>query len=299
MNRIWALSALYAAGCSTNQRYLGPSDFDYPPVAYDARIAYGDDSLQHGDLRLPKGAGPYPVAVVIHGGCWRAWQTYRNIERLAETLTEAGWATWNLEYRTVDRPAGGWPGTFLDVGAGTDYLREVAKLYPLDLTRVVTVGHSAGGHLALWVAGRPRVPSGVLHSDDPLHIAGAIGLGGIADLRSFHELVQDPCGDGVTLVTGGTPATTPDRYSQGSPGELLPIGVPQLLIHGADDHNVPLPHVQAYADRCSAFSGRLSLRQASETAATVAAHRRVSRSRVTSPRRDHADAYRGTVHRAG
>ena len=249
MNRVWVPFAACVAGCSTSGQYLKPYDFEYPPIAYDARIAYGTDSLQHGDLRLPEGPGPHPVAVVIHGGCWRAWHTYRHVERLARTLTDAGWATWNLEYRSVDRPGGGWPGTFFDVGTGTDYLREVAKRYPLDLTRAIAIGHSAGGHLALWVAGRERVPSGgVLHSDDPLALAGAISLGGIADLWSFHEQVRDACGDGVSLLIGGTPETTPNRYSQGSPAELLPIGVPQLLVHGVDDRNVPLSHVQGYVD---------------------------------------------------
>jgi acetyl esterase/lipase len=187
--------------------------------------------------------------VIVHGGCWRAWHTYRDIEELAQWLTDAGWATWNLEYRTVDRPGGGWPGTFLDVGAGTDYLREVAKHVPLDLTRVVAIGHSAGGHLALWVAGRHRVPPGtVLYSQAPLPVAGVVSLAGIPDLRLYHELMNDACGEGVRLLIGGLPETTPDRYSQASPAELLRLSVPQLLIHGVDDRNVPLRHAQAYAE---------------------------------------------------
>jgi hypothetical protein len=130
---------LCATACSASRQYLGPNDFEHPPIPYDARIAYGPDSLQHGDLRLPQGPGPYPVAIVIHGGCWRAWHTHRHVERLAQTLTQAGWATWNLEYRAVDQPGGGWPGTLLDVGAGADHLREAAKRFPLDLNRVNTL----------------------------------------------------------------------------------------------------------------------------------------------------------------
>jgi acetyl esterase/lipase len=241
--------AVLLASCAAPRQYLRPGDFEHAPIPYNARFAYGPDTLQHADLRLPTGPGPYPVAVIVHGGCWRAWHSSRHMEEVAQWLTQAGWATWNLEYRTVDRPGGGWPGTLLDVGAGTDYLREVAKRVPLDLTRVVAIGHSAGGHLALWLAARHRVPVGTtLYSRDPLPMAGVVSLAGIPDLRRYHELMHDACGEGVGLLIGGLPESAPARYAQASPAELLPLGVPQLLLHGVDDRNVPLHHAQAYAD---------------------------------------------------
>jgi acetyl esterase/lipase len=175
---------------------------------------------------------------------------YRHMEAVAQWLTDKGWATWNVEYRTVDRPGGGWPGTFLDVGAATDYLREVAAKFPIDLTRVVAVGHSAGGHLALWLAARPRIPSGTqLYRRDARRLAGAVSLAGIPDLRRYYEGQKDACGEGVRLVVGGPPDNASNRYHQASPAELLPLRVPQLLIHGQADKNVPLVNAQAYARR--------------------------------------------------
>lgn len=119
------------------------------------------------------------MAVVVHGGCWLSIANNDYIDRVAERLTQAGWATWNLEFRRIDEPGGAWPGIFRDVAAGTDHLRSVAKDRPLDLDRVVTVGHSSGGHLALWLASRHRIPAGAeLHDDDPLPIQGVVALGG-------------------------------------------------------------------------------------------------------------------------
>lgn len=241
--------ALLASGCSAGRQYLGPDDFDHPGIPYTARIPYGPDSLQHGDLRLPEGPGPHPVAIIIHGGCWRNWHTHHHMEPVAKVITDAGWATWNLEYRAVDRPGGGWPGTLQDVGAGADHLREVAKRFPLDLTSVVTIGHSAGGHLALWLAGRHRISAGAtLWVNEPLPIAGAVGLGSIADLRTYRDSVGGGCDAGIPLLVGDTPRNAPERYSQASPGDLLPIAVPQLLLHGIDDRNVPLSHTRGYTE---------------------------------------------------
>src|SRR5262245_16696255 len=146
-------------------RFIGPQQVDaLPSIPADQRIRYGSQPEQFGDLRMPKGVSArVPVAVVLHGGCWKARHgelvaDVRNTAPVASALTELGIATWNLEYRRIDNPGGGWPGTFEDVAAGVDRLRMVAASFPLDLTRVIIVGHSAGGHLGTWVAARRRFP---------------------------------------------------------------------------------------------------------------------------------------------
>src|SRR5215475_9605461 len=129
----------------------------------DDRISYGPNEFQFGELRLPKGAkgnGPYPVAIVIHGGCWMAEYGLSYMGHLSAGLTEAGVATWSVEYRRVGNSGGGWPGTFEDVSRAADHLRKISKQYNLDIDRVIAVGHSAGGHLALWLAARKSLPKG-------------------------------------------------------------------------------------------------------------------------------------------
>ena len=121
------------------------------------KFSYGEDPLQFGELYLPAGDGPFPVVVLIHGGCWLAEFDQAHLRSLAVAARDSGFAVWNVEYRRVGNPGGGWPGTFLDVAAGTDYLRELARQHPLDLEQVVPVGHSAGGHLALWLAMRSQL----------------------------------------------------------------------------------------------------------------------------------------------
>src|ERR1700730_14891444 len=131
-----------------------PSDdiLTLPPPPADARLSYGTDPNQFGDLRLPKTKGPFPVVINIHGGFWRANQSYSHAGHLCAALTAKGLATWNIEYRRVGNPGGGWPGTFEDVRAGYRYISQIAQRYKLDSTKVVVMGHSAGGQLALCLA---------------------------------------------------------------------------------------------------------------------------------------------------
>lgn len=224
----------------------------WEPRPFDARIAYGADALQYGELRLPEGPGPHPVAVIVHGGCWLSIADNDYMDPVAEALTAAGWATWNLEFRTLDQPGGAWPGIFRDVAAGTDHLREVARTHPLDLERVVTVGHSSGGHLALWLSARHRIPEGAeLHDADPLPIRGVVSLAGVADLAQYHGMQVPACGDAPSRLLGGaSPAESP-RNAEASPAELLPTGVPHLLLTGVDDHAVPPAHGEVYARRAT------------------------------------------------
>jgi len=194
----------------------------------DHRIAYGSLPQQFGDLRLPKGAGPFPVVIVIHGGCWLAEYDLEHIGRFSEALTAAGAATWSIEYRRIGNPGGGAPGTFDDVSAAAAYLQTLAKQYPLDLKHVTAVGHSAGGQLALWLASSPAVK-----------LRGVVSLAGVVDLRAAAE--QNVCGDAVPRLLG--PSADYHRYS---PMETLPVKVPVRLIHGARDRIVPLEMVRRY-----------------------------------------------------
>lgn len=218
------------------------------PREPDFRISYGEDALQFGGLRLPGGPGPYPVAVLIHGGCWLSFASLEYMDRFAEALTAEGIATWNLEYRRVDNPGGGWPNTFLDVGQGIDHLRVLEEPHNLDLERVVVVGHSSGGHLALWVAGRPRVPRGALQVSKPLPVIGAVCLAGPGDLAAFRPLDNDVCGgDVIDDLMGGSPEEVPENYRAGSPVRLLPLGVSQEILVGEFDQAVPATLLSKYA----------------------------------------------------
>lgn len=242
-------SGALAAATAAAQR-LGPRDVDrLPSRPADARINYAaNDPLEFGDLRIPKGRGPFPIAIVIHGGCWSAFATLQNTAAFADALRDAGVATWNVEYRRLDNPGGGWPGTFADVAAAADYVVTLAKQHDLDLSRAVVVGHSAGAHLALWLAARPRLPSSSpLYGKTPLRVRAAVALGGPGDLRDFTTYARDICGAPVIeQLLGGTPGAVPDRYAQASPVELLPFGTRQILIVGSDDGVMPQRARDAY-----------------------------------------------------
>ncbi|MCR8644499.1 alpha/beta fold hydrolase [Paenibacillus sp. N1-5-1-14] len=212
------------------------------------RIPYGDDENQFGDLRLPEGEGPFPVAIVIHGGFWRAKFNLDHINPLADALTAQGVATWTIEYRRVGHEGGAWPGTFIDSALATNYVRTLADTYPIDLNRVVTIGHSAGGHLAVWLAGRNNLPTdSVLRTSDlSLTLKGVVSLAGVSDLALMHDVHQiretiNGFHDNPTYdLLNGTPIERPDRYNEGSPIKLLPCGVRLCVIHGSLDINVPI-----------------------------------------------------------
>jgi acetyl esterase/lipase len=214
-----------------------------PPA--DHVIAYGSGPQQVAELRLPKGDGPHGVVIVVHGGCWQAPWAMDHVRAIAAALTVEGWASWSLEYRRLGDPGGGWPGTFEDVARGADHLRAVATAHRLDLSRVVALGHSAGGHLALWLAGRPRLAAdSPLRGAAPLSLRGVVSLAGVTDLRAGAE--AQVCGDAIPGLLGGPPAVRADRVRQASPIELLPLGVPQRLVCGALDTLVPNDLSQRY-----------------------------------------------------
>ncbi|MGB6976971.1 MAG: alpha/beta hydrolase [Gammaproteobacteria bacterium] len=216
----------------------------------DYRLPYGNDSLQFGDLRLPTHTkSPYPVAIIIHGGCWvSGFANIQNTAALADALRDMGIATWNIEYRREDNKGGGWPGTFEDVAHSADFLRKIARKYSLDLNRVIVIGHSAGGHLALWLAARHQLPTtSQLYTQQPLTLRGVIVLGGIPDLKAFRKQGEDVCGSDVVGKLLGSSANQVDKhYKEASPNELLPLGIPQILIYGTEDKSVPLLFGHSY-----------------------------------------------------
>jgi len=220
-----------------------------PAPAEGLRIAYGTDSLQHGILRVPEGKGPFPVVVVVHGGCWLSDYNREYMSHLSAALTEAGYATWNLEFRRIGDIGGGWPGTFLDVAKGTDFIKQLAKDYPIDKKKVVVIGHSAGGHLALWLAARENLSrKSFLYEKRPLELTGVVSLAGITDLEKY-AMEEGSCNAAVPKLMGGMPADVPDRYAQASPARLLPVRVPQILIQGELDPIVPVEQATRYVAR--------------------------------------------------
>ncbi len=213
--------------------------------AADHRIAYGKDEFQFGELRLPKTAGPHPVAIVIHGGCWMSQYGLGYMGHVSAALAEAGIATWNIEYRRVGNAGGGWPGSFEDAARAAEYLREIAGKYSLDLNRVTAVGHSAGGHLALLLAARHRFPkNSPLYSANPLSLRGIVSLAGITDLRKTGTA----CDREVIQFAGGEAQQKAAIYDQASPVQLLPLGVKQKIIQGGADNIIPMAMATEYAE---------------------------------------------------
>jgi acetyl esterase/lipase len=227
----------------SSRRLLTVDDYmRLPPVPADRRRSYGADPAQFGDLYLPSQPGPHPVVIMLHGGCWRAEYGLAPLGQLCTALAGAGLAVWNVEYRRLGN-GGGWPTTFIDVAAGADALRDIAADTGLDLSRVVAVGHSAGGHLALWLAGRRRIPSGsALFAADPLALRGVVSLAGVPDL--VEAVKRNICDGACQELVGGQPEVVPERYQDASPLALSPLGIPQWHVIGLDDQSVPADYVQ-------------------------------------------------------
>jgi len=244
--------AFVALICSAAPAFAQPLDPDslskmpVPPATHTE--PYGSDPLEYGELRVPKGVGPFPLVVIIHGGCWTSgFATLSYLRPLAADLEAKGVATWNVEYRQLGDAGGGWPGTFQDWAAATDHVRALAKAYPLDLSRVVVIGHSAGAHAALWLAARPRIPiQSPIAVDHPLKIASVVAIDGPGDLKAFIGPDQKICGGPVIAnLMGGLPDQVPDRYAQGNPIQLLPSHVSSAVVSSVV---LPLKEAEAYRD---------------------------------------------------
>jgi acetyl esterase/lipase len=252
MIRFFVLMIFWISSFAQDQvKLMTPQQFQaIPTKPADQRIAYGSGLDQFGELRLPGSSGPHPVVILIHGGCWRAdFSNLHELGPIAEALRDQGIATWNLEYRRLGQAGGGWPGTYLDIGRGVDQLRTIAAKNGLDLSRVIVLGHSAGGHLAMWVASRQKVPEGsTIHSANPLAVRGVIDLAGTPDMTAFFPLQRSNCGGRpvVEEMLGGTPADVPQRYAVVSAISMLPLGVMQTLVWGERDEVVPISIGQTY-----------------------------------------------------
>lgn len=205
-----------------------------PPPAPDIRLFYGDDPNQFVDVRLPAGPGPHPIVFFIHGGYWRAKYGLTYAGHLCGALKKAGIATWNVEYRRVGNPGGGWPGTMEDIRGAYRLLQKQEKDSPLDLKRLCVAGHSAGGHLAVCLA-----------SLEP-SIRRVLSLAGVLDLHRAWELHLS--NDAVVEFLGGTPAEVPERYREASPAERAVPAI-QKVVHGMADDDVPYEIGQRYAGR--------------------------------------------------
>ncbi|WP_422758512.1 alpha/beta hydrolase [Paenarthrobacter sp. C1] len=209
-----------------------------PNTPPDVRIMYDANPLTFGDLRLPEASVTgerHPLVVLIHGGAWESSYTSGYMEPLAELFALAGVATWNLEFRRVNNPGGGYPGSFRDVATGIDYVTRLAKDYPLDLERVVLLGHSSGGHMATWAAGRRNIPQdSELFVQGPLVPCGVVDLAGVVDLEAAFQAGRE---DVRHILDAADGEAIRDKALVASSIRLLPTGVPQTLIVGSKDNS--------------------------------------------------------------
>ncbi len=223
-----------------------------------ARHQYGADPSQYGELYLPSGPRMPGTVVVIHGGFWRSRYAADLGAPLAADLAARGWAAWNLEYRRVGN-GGGWPATFADVATGIDLLADLTErsgntgMAGLDLDRVVAIGHSAGGHLATWAAGRPGLPEqpgGAAGATPEVRLTGVLAQAAVLDLpRAAADRLG---GAAVSALLGGLPHEVPERYRLADPRRRLPLDVPVRCLHSRDDGVVPFDQSTGYVSAAQA-----------------------------------------------
>ena len=219
-------------------------------LARPRTFSYGSRPSQTADLHLPSGPGPFPVAVVIHGGYWQAQWSKLVTRPVSLDLAGRGWAAWNIEYRRLGPDGGGWPATFDDVARGIDHLAELN--HPnLDLGKVVAVGHSAGGQLALWAGARKRFAPGEPGAGPVVEVRRVIALAAVTHLRH--------AGRTASVLVGGTPHQVPHRWALADPMAQIPLDVPVLLVHPQDDSTVSERQSSAYAEAVMAAGGEVTL----------------------------------------
>jgi acetyl esterase/lipase len=240
-------------------------------------ITYGEQAMQRVDLWLPEGRGPHPTVLMVHGGCWQTDIADRRIMNwIADDLRKRGIAVWNIDYRGVDREGGGYPGTFADAAAAADALRIHASRYNLDVSPLVAVGHSAGGHLALWLAARrsPKARASnlliprrsPLLGANPVRIDTVISLGGLPDL----ELAATPPGSGcgtevIEKLVGPPTLSSRNVYADTSVPLLAPLGARQVLINGRQDRIIPTEYAYDYERKMRAAGDEVKVRMLDRT----------------------------------
>jgi acetyl esterase/lipase len=214
---------------------------------------YGAHRSQRADLYLPHGAGPHPVMVAIHGGSWQRRYGRVVMRGLVGDLVRRGWAVWNIEYRRVGE-GGGWPATFADVAAAIDHLTTLEE--PLDLDGVSVLGHSAGGHLALWAAAREHLPEGAPGGSPAIGFKRVISQAGVCDLAGAYRRWH---GGAAAALMGGSPEELPQRYALADPLAQVPLAMPVLLVHGVIDATVSIELARRYAGQSRAAGGDVEL----------------------------------------
>ncbi len=247
-----AAALAWAAGCSKPPA-------SQPSAVSSEEVRYGDHPKQAGTLRVPLEPTARPVVVLVHGGYWSPGFTRESMAPISDDLTRLGYATWNIDYRTVGEDGGGWPVTAEDVGAGIDKLTALTANHRLDLEKVVFLGHSAGAQLMVWAAartGRDGREGAAVHPKAAVSLSGVLDLsraaaGGNGDLQTLA--------DSTLAFMGGSPDDRPARYRQADPIELLPLGIPMLVMHGAQDKKVPPEHSRAFTDRALRAGDTVSL----------------------------------------
>ena len=255
-----ATSTALVAGCSATPAApspstpvtAGPSRTSSPSsTPAPQRYSYGDAPSQYVELTLPPGEGPFPVVVIVHGGFWRTPYGAELGQPLAADLVTRGWATANVEYRRVgggrEAGGGGWPTTGQDVAAAVDALAGHGQQLAggrLDLDRVVGLGHSAGGQLVGWLAGRPGLPSSAPGADPRVRLSGLVAQAGVMDLVGAAE--EGVGGDAVSSLMGGSPGRRAAAYAEASPLARLPLGIPSVCVHGEADSNVPISQSERF-----------------------------------------------------
>lgn len=261
-----SLTSFYSVSLGMVEKLLTP--FDIINIKYNKnfeKLYYGEHSRQFGHLRLPNNESnkKLPVIVVIHGGCWISkFASVNFMEPFSQELQSIGYAVWNIEYRTSDINGGGWPGTFLDVASSISYLKEISELCNLDLDNITLIGHSSGGHLALWYANKDSLSKDSdIYSEDTIKPKLAVNIAGPTDLKQFCDHEKIACGEEVisNLLLKVNSDNKDSRYHDASPHNLISSDINQVLLVGSKDNCLPVKYLERYKQSADAIGASVKL----------------------------------------